>query len=261
MRFERLLALLLLSSVPAPATAANTPVLTARPSASAAGLPDGKTALSNGAFAYVPAAAAKAPLPLVVLLHGAGGRADRFLDRFVADADRGGFVLLALQSKGSTWDLVPRGGAGGGPLAMKSGPVMRFGSDVARIDAVLAELYARVRVDPRRSALLGFSDGASYALSLGLANPQLFASIVALSPGFVTIPARIAPAQRIFIAHGRRDQILPFQVARKDIVGLLVSNGLKPQFREFDGDHRIDDQALAEALAYALAAPAPRSGL
>ena len=249
---RRVLALLLALNLPAPAAAAISPVLSAQPSASAPGLPGGRTELTNGAFAYVPASAAKGPLPLVVLLHGAGGRAEQFLQRFTAEADRGGFVLLAVQSKASTWDLVPRRDGGGGPLALKSRPAMRFGADVGRIDAVLADLYARVRVDTRRSVLLGFSDGASYALSLGLANPQLFAAIVALSPGFVTIPDKIAPAQRIFIAHGRQDQVLSFQVARKDIAGLLVANGLKPAFREFDGDHRIDGQALADGLAYAL---------
>ena len=84
---------------------------------------------------------------------------------------------------------------------------------------------------------------------------------VALSPGFVTIPAKVAPSQRIYIAHGRRDQVLPFQVAQRDITGLLVSNGLKPQFRPFDGDHRIDDEKLAEGLAYAFGAVPARSGL
>jgi predicted esterase len=258
---RRILALLLVLGMPGPVLAAVSPVLTAQPSASAPGLPSGRATLSNGAVAYVPASARNGPQSLVVLLHGAGGRADAFLDRFVADADRHGFVLLALQSKASTWDLIPRRNSGGGPLAMKSGPVVRFGADVARIDAVLRELYARVRIDARRSVLLGFSDGASYALSLGLANPQLFASIVALSPGFVTIPAKVAPSQRIFIAHGRRDQVLSFQVARKDIAGLLIANGLKPQFREFDGDHRIDNEALADGLAYALGSPASASGL
>lgn len=261
MKTVRLLALLLASSVPVPGVAAVSPVLAARPSASAPGLPSGRTALSNGAIAYVPASAATGPLPLVVLLHGAGGRADRFLDRFAGEADRGGFMLLALQSKASTWDLVPRRDGSGGPLAMKSRPVMRYGADVARIDAVLTELYARVRIDARRSALLGFSDGASYALSLGLANPQLFAAVVALSPGFVTIPAKVAPAQRIFIAHGRRDQVLPFQVAQKDIAGLLIANGLEPHFRPFDGEHRIDNEALADGLAYALGSTTPRAGL
>ena len=258
---RQLLSLILAFAACAQASAAVSPLLVARPSVSAPGLPSGKTGLSKGAIAYVPQTAAKRPLPLLVLLHGAGGRADRILERFIPEADRGGFMLLALQSKGGTWDLVPRHDGAGGPLAMKSGPAIRYGPDIARIDAVLAGLFARTTVDTRRIVLLGFSDGASYALSLGLANPQLFPAIVALSPGFVAVPAMVAPTQRIFIAHGRRDQVLPFRVAEKDIAGLLAASGLKPRLRPFDGDHRIDDAALAEGLAYALGREPGSSGL
>jgi phospholipase/carboxylesterase len=36
-------------------------------------------------------------------------------------------------------------------------------------------------------ALGGFSDGASYALSLDLTNGDLFASLIAFSPGFIQL--------------------------------------------------------------------------
>ena len=87
MKNGRLLALFVALNLTAPPAAAVSPVLSARPSASASGLSSGRTTMSNGAIAYLPASAAEGPLPLVVLLHGAGGRADRFLDRFVAEAD------------------------------------------------------------------------------------------------------------------------------------------------------------------------------
>ncbi len=227
------------------------PALSARPSAEVVpGLSPGKSALPNGAIAYVPAGL-KGPAPVLVLLHGAGGRADKFLDRFTEVADRERAVLLAVQSRGPTWDLVPRKGSGGdGPLAMKMPARIRFGEDVRRVDAALGELFSRTPVDPGRVVLAGFSDGASYALSLGLANPQLFAGIIALSPGFVTVPGHLPRAQRIFIAHGRRDRVLSFRVAEEDILGLLLGVGLKPHFRPFDGDHAIDDAALADGLAY-----------
>lgn len=246
-------ALLLGACGSAEARPSKSPVLSARPIADGpASLAPGKTRLANGAVAYVPPTA-KGPRPLLVLLHGAGGKADRFLDRFVELADRERIVLLAVQSRGATWDLVPRKGTGGdGPLAMKMPAQIRFGDDVSRVDAALGELFGRTPVDPGRVALAGFSDGASYALSLGLANPQLFAGIIAMSPGFVMVPEKLPRAQRIFIAHGRRDKILSFRVAEHDILGLLVDVGLEPLFRPFEGDHAIDDAALSEGLDYAL---------
>jgi poly(3-hydroxybutyrate) depolymerase len=43
-------------------------------------------------------------------------------------------------------------------------------------------------VDPQRICVSGFSDGASYALSLGLANGDLFTHVAAFSPGFMRPP-------------------------------------------------------------------------
>jgi phospholipase/carboxylesterase len=236
--------------------------LTARPAtAGVMALAAGKTPLADGAVAYVPESLPKGPRPLIVLLHGAGGSATGFIDRFIPFADANGAILLAAKSRGPTWDLAPRHDPLGGPLAMKSRPVIRFGGDVARVDNALKDLFGKAEIDPRRVIVLGFSDGASYALSLGLANPQLFTAVLAFSPGFVVIPALVAPSQRIFIAHGRQDQVLPFRVAEKDIAGLIASNGLKPRFRPFAGDHHIDDAALGEGLAYALGTGAPASGL
>jgi predicted esterase len=246
--------------IAAPAAASGSPDLHARPIATAPGLPSGRIHLAYSAIAYVPASIGRKPMALIVLLHGYGEKAGDYLDRFTAEADSRGVILLTLQSKGPTWDLIPQHDGGQGPLAMKSVPALRFGADVARIDAVLNDLFSRTTVDARHIVLLGFSDGASYALSLGLANPQLFSTVLSFSPGFVVIPKQVAPSQRIFIAHGRQDQVLPFHVAEKDIAGLIAANHLKPVFRPFDGDHHIDDGALADGLAYALgsAEPAPR---
>jgi predicted esterase len=231
------------------------PALSSRPLAgSRTILAAGKTLLPDGAVVYVPATTGAGRTPLLVLLHGAGGRGARFIDQFTDFADREGVALLAVQAHGPTWDLAPKRALLGGPLAMKGRPQIGFGDDVSRVDSALASLFAKAAIDPKRITLLGFSDGASYALSLGLANPQLFSAIVALSPGFVVIPPLLAPAQRIFIAHGRQDRVLPFAVARHDITGLLIENGLKPRFEPFEGDHRIDKDALRDGLSYAFRA-------
>src|SRR5205085_12425282 len=97
------------------------------------------------------------------------------------------------------------------------------------LDAALAALFARVPVDPGRTVLLGHSDGASYALSLGISNPQLFRAIVALSPGMAWRPPTVDPTQRVFIAHGMRDTVLPFKNTRDTIVPGLQAGGFKVQ--------------------------------
>jgi predicted esterase len=79
-----------------------------------------------------------------------------------------GLPMLFVDSRGQTWDGI-RGG---------------FGPDVDFLDGALEKVFGMVAVDPNRLALGGFSDGATYALSLGLVNGDLFPRIVAFSPGF-----------------------------------------------------------------------------
>lgn len=128
----------------------------------------------------------------------------------------------------------------------------QFGADVPRIDAGLHEFFATAAVDPKRVVLLGFSDGAGYALCLGLENPQLFSGVVALSPGFAKVPDRIGIGQRIFIAHGRSDRTLPLRTAR-GIAESLGSFPLSVRFFPFDGDHVMTREAVVAGLAFAFA--------
>ena len=117
----------------------------------------------------MPSKPAAGPLPLMVFLHGAGSGAQRLLQRFGKAGDDAGVAVLAPDSRGPTWDAI-RGG---------------FGPDVAFINRALERVFQTVAVDPARLAVGGFSDGATYALSLGLINGDLFRRVVAFSPGFI----------------------------------------------------------------------------
>src|SRR4051794_17435629 len=116
----------------------------------ALGLEDGRDGLL-----YVPSGyRADRPAPLVVMLHGAGGNARDAMGPLRGLTDLAGFLLLAPDSRGRTWDVLLGG----------------FGPDVAYINRALEWSFGRYAVDPSRVAVAGFSDGASYALSLGLGN-------------------------------------------------------------------------------------------
>ncbi|QNM83871.1 phospholipase [Sphingomonas sabuli] len=231
----------------APAEArTNSARLAARPVAAAVdALPAGRTALDHGAIAYRPAGIA-APMPLLVVMHGAGGSAANMLQPLEEAADRHKVLLLSLQSSGRTWDLIER--VGRSPDRV---PRADFGPDVRRTDAVLRTLFQRVPVDPRRIVIGGFSDGATYALSLGMANAGLFRGVIALSPGFFVFPDRTDTRQRLFVAHGRKDDVLLFAQA-EGIAGLLRQAGADVRFRPFDGGHQISRAIVDEGLAFAL---------
>ena len=122
----------------------------------------------QSAALLVPPTLPAGPARLVVLLHGAGSSPREALPYLESEARTRGFLLLAPKSQDYTWDVI-RGG---------------FGPDVGTLDLVLEEVFDRFPVDPGRLAIAGFSDGASYALSVGLVNGDLFTDLLAFSPGF-----------------------------------------------------------------------------
>jgi phospholipase/carboxylesterase len=170
--------------------------------------------------------------PLAVMLHGAGGNGDRMRFTF-ALAEEFGATVLAPDSRGGTWDFV-RGG---------------FGPDVAFIGAALQHVFEQVAIDPKHLAIGGFSDGASYALSLALANGHLFTHVLAFSPGFI-VRTRARGRPRIFMCHGTADRVLPITQTSRRILSDLKDYGYAVRYREFDGPHTVPPNLAREAFAW-----------
>jgi phospholipase/carboxylesterase len=185
----------------------------------------------------MPSTVADGPVPLLLFLHGATQSGAGMMRRIGPAADQAGIAVLAPDSRGTTWDAIRE----------------RFGDDVAFLNRALEHVFARLPVDPARVAIGGFSDGASYALSLGLANGDLFPRIVAFSPGFVLSTATHG-RPRIFVSHGVADQILPIDQCSRIIVPRLRSMGHDVTFREFEGRHEMPPDIVREGLRWMSAA-------
>ena len=97
--------------------------------------------------------------------------------------------------------------------------------------------------------LHGFSDGASYALSLGLLNGDLFSHVIAFSPGFVG-SAEPFGNPPVFISHGTADEILPIEQTSLRIVPSLKRRGYRVTYREFAGPHTVPPEIALESLAW-----------
>jgi phospholipase/carboxylesterase len=249
------LALLLLS---APA-AADKPYLETKVSTDSPvkRVPTGYFDFRNGVVGYIPPSIAGKRAPLLVLLHGAGGEGVDMVERFKAEADRRGVILLAPKSGGVTWDTVlyfnPDYGSFA-PIAKlpPTNPPVAFGADIKRVDKALSMLLEHVAVEPERVGLLGFSDGATYALAIGPRNPRLFSTVIALSPGFAFPTMRKGRDQRIFLAHGTEDRVLRFIGSKRDIVPNLIRHGHKVTFVPFNGGHEVPADIAAQAIDYFL---------
>jgi predicted esterase len=180
---------------------------------------------------YVPAGAGGEPLRLAVLLHGAGGDAQRLLEMLGDEADRHRLLLMAPTSAGATWDVLTGG----------------FGPDVRNIDRLLTEAAKRCPI--RGYTLGGFSDGASYALSLGLTNGDVFDSIIAFSPGFEAAE-QTHGRPRVFVSHGTQDRTLPIDRTSRRIVPSLEDEGYDVTYQEFEGGHFVPQAIQRQAVEW-----------
>ena len=166
---------------------------------------------------YAPAAASdKNPLPLVIFLHGSIATADSVkmtgLPKLIDSADLGGatpgFILLApegrytshfypgMDSNGLGWDnwyrqLNPNGVVTVDGVAYPENP------DAAAIDHFVAVQVAAGNVDRRRIYLMGWSNGAAFAVLYSLNRPWIAAAAVYSAPdpfGAFNDPCPQAPA-------------------------------------------------------------------
>ncbi len=217
------------------------PRLTVRPGAPTAAPTSGLSDLDLGAgrdgLLYVPQSySPDTPAPLFVALHGAGGDADNW-PSYHDRAEERGMIFLAVDSRAGTWDVIQR---------------RRYGPDVEFIDLALAHTFERVLVDPDRIALGGFSDGASYALSLGVSNGDLFSHLVAFSPGLFLTADPIVGKPLVYVSHGSADPILPISASRDNIVPALRDANYDVTFEEFSGGHLVPGDITESALDWFL---------
>ena len=168
---------------------------------------------------------------LVVWFHGAGGdaRTSAPVLQDVATAHRA--LVLLPSSSASTWDLLTG----------------RVGEDVAALDLALEHVLSLTAVSS--CALAGFSDGGSYALSLGLANGDLAEAVLAFSPGFLAPPA-VVGRPRCFVAHGTSDAVLPVDRCGRRVVQLLQQHDYPVVYEEFDGGHVVRPDLLHRSFAW-----------
>ena len=176
------------------------------------------------------------PAPLVLMLHGAGGNASGGISPFQHLADEHGLILLAVDSRHQTWDVL-RGG---------------YGPDITFIDQALEQTFSRYAIDSTHIAVEGFSDGASYALSVGITNGDLFTHVIAFSPGFMA-PTDQRGKPHLFICHGKWDNVLPIDRCSRRIVPQVQRAGYDVLYREFNGFHTVPNAIAKEALDWFIA--------
>jgi len=192
------------------------------------GLRDGE----RDGLIYVPDA--DGPRPIMLTLHGATMKAKWMARPLVAAADDAGLIMVIPDSTDVSWDVLTGG----------------YGPDVAFCNTALAYAFAHCNVDASNVSVGGISDGASYALSLGLMNGDLFGAIIAWSPGFIAVKHEPVGHPRVFLSHGVHDTVLPINSCGRPIAKGLHASGYPIEYIEFDGGHEMPDPVIRASFGW-----------
>lgn len=156
----------------------------------------------GGLSMYIPENLDKSkPAALVMALHGGTGHGSDMLWSWLREARSRGFVVIAPTSMGDTW------------------PIM--GDDVENpyLLNYLESASQYFTIDPDRVLLAGMSDGATYALQVGLRSQSPFTHIAAFSGVLDPLLSingefEFARNRRIYMVHGALDWMFPIDMAK-----------------------------------------------
>ena len=180
--------------------------------------------------------------PLFTVLHGAGRQDEGLAKSFRHEPNRRQALFLIPRSVEPTWDLI----------ASEGRPDLDF------LEYAYDLVYRRYPVDALQQSLLGYSDGASYALSVGLCNASMFRAVMGWAAGFLVLDPPTAeqfkvaiPAlrPRIYLEHGTHDQLFDFQTVALPMRDKLQKAGFDVTFSVDEGGRHwpsgtFQDEAL-----------------
>lgn len=161
--------------------------------------------------------------PLITVLHGAGRQDAMLVKASRAEPDKRDALFFVPRSIAPTWDLITGGGR----------------PDLDFFEFAFDLIYRRYPVDPGRQAMVGYSDGASYALSIGLSNPRLFRAVMVWAAGFVAVDDTFVspddPKPDLYLEYGTQDELFPFQQVALPMRESLQQAGYAVEFSVDEG--------------------------
>jgi len=175
------------------------------------------------------------PMPMLIMLHGFSGWGDN--QRRLFDlAEELGFIVMTPESRDITWGREAPG----------------FDDDVRYIGAAFRHVGGLVNIDFDRVALGGQSDGAGYALTMGLAYGDTFNHLIILAGAHLLEPIRRQGKPKIFVAHGVKDTTMPIEVSGRANVKQLKDEGYDVTYHEHEGGHGTPAEITREAILWFL---------
>ena len=200
------------------------------------------------------------PYPLIICLHGRGADM-RDLAGLAPAIDQSGYLYVCPNAPvtisigpGYTGQAWYEPGGNPSPAAMEQA--------LTALDGVVRDAFAEYQVAAGQALLLGFSQGGAMTYRYGMLRPEMFAGLVILS-GALRNPEALLPHlpstrdQRIFIAHGTHDAVVPIDLSR-DAVDFLAAQGYQPLYHEYPMGHEISLEVVNDLIPWIHATLPPK---
>jgi phospholipase/carboxylesterase len=196
--------------------------------------------------------------PLLIGLHGNGGNPEQILaamhnalkkEAVILAAPQGAYPnFLQLQGQHFSWETQTRNQALwkiGDPLIIEN---LDEVVQVLRKKYPVAEVY-----------IMGFSQGAAYALLSGFKHPEMVTGIISIGGLFPETGTEFSLLQedeiangkkfRVFIAQGSNDSLLPVGLGAKT-AEKLKKYGYEVEYLEYEGGHEISPELLKKIYSW-----------
>ena len=180
--------------------------------------------------------------PLFTVLHGAGRQDEMLAKGYRDEPEKRQAFFLIPRSVLPTWDLIASS-------ERSDLDFLEYGYDL---------IYRRYPVDPLQQALIGYSDGASYGLSVGLCNSTMFSALMVWAAGFLVLDPPTAerfregipePRPRVYLEYGTHDELFDFETVALPMRDNLQKSGLDVTFSiDEGGRHWPSGSFQTEAL-------------
>ena len=197
--------------------------------------------------------------PLLIGMHGNGGNADGF---------------VSLYDKLENPQIIYVAPEGQYPRSMNIGPEWHartwtipgidrsvWQSADPLVSTYILNTIKKVSAEHKISNvyLMGFSQGAVYAYTIGLQNPDIIEGVIGFSGYLMEVDGKnsvlssedIANGKdlRIYIAHGVDDAAISVEAARK-LKSYIESQGFDLTYQEFDGRHGVKADIFNDAVEW-----------
>lgn len=202
----------------------------------------------------LPPASGGEPRHLVILLHGVGADGYDLIALAPSFREAVPEALFVSPHAPDEFDLAPSGRQWFSLMDLEPDTRIKGARAAAPVlEAFIGGLMERFELAEANVALVGFSQGATMALHVGLRWPRPFAGIISFS-GIMAGPEVLADEVRsrppVLLTHGTHDQVLPIHHLDQAVEALAAAGIEHASHRRPRLEHGIDQECVRLGRAF-----------